>query len=79
MTGTPAEPLLPALSLQLALTDPPPPNVPELHEAMPDRLSEPLAWKSTGWLYHPFESGPRESATETDGRVPSYLIGPKLA
>ena len=53
-------------------------ELPELHEAIPERLSEPLAWKSTGWLYQPFESGPRESATDTDGRVPSYLIGPKV-
>jgi hypothetical protein len=78
LTPTLPEEVLPALSVQLAATDPPPPNVPELQDAIPERLSEPLAWKSTGWLYQPFESGPRESETETDGRVASYLIGPKL-
>jgi hypothetical protein len=46
---------------------------------MPERLSVPDAWKSTGWLYQPFESGPRESERPTAGGVASYLIGPKLA
>src|SRR5436853_312945 len=42
---------------------------------MPDRLSEPLAWKSTGWLYHPFESGPRLAAPPvTVGGVAAFLI-----
>jgi len=59
--------------VQLAATDPPPPIVPELQEAMPERLSLPDAWKSTGWLYQPFESGPRESERLTDGGVASYL------
>ena len=53
--------LLPALSVQLAPTEPPPPIVPELQEAMPERLSLPDAWKSTGWLYQLPESGPRAS------------------
>src|SRR5512143_2112780 len=74
----PAVPTLPALSVQLALTEPPPPNVPELHEAIWERLSLPDAWKSTGWLYQPFASGPRERETDTAGGVASYLIGPKL-
>jgi hypothetical protein len=59
--------------VQLAATDPPPPIVPELHDAMPERLSLPDAWKSTGRLYQPFESGPRESERLTAGGVASYL------
>ncbi len=77
LTGTPALAVLPALSLQLALTDPPPLNVPELHDAMPDKLSVPAALKSTGWLYQSPESGPRDSETPTAGFVASYWIGPK--
>ena len=77
MTETPAEPVFPALSVQL-----PPPDpgiVPPEHDAIPERLSLPLAPKSTGWLYQLPESGPRESEMLTDGGVASYLIGPKLA
>ena len=47
--------------------------VPELHEAIPDRLSLPLALKSTGWLYQLPESGPRDREMLTDGGVASYL------
>jgi hypothetical protein len=65
--------------VQLALTALPPPKLPELQDAIPDRLSLPLAVKSTGWLYQLPESGPRDSATATDGGVASYWIGPKLA
>ena len=71
--GTPAPPTFPALSVQLGLADPPPPIVPDVQDAIPERLSLPLAWKSTGWLYQPPESGPRESDTDTDGGVASYL------
>jgi len=74
---TPTEAELPALSRQVA--DPLPGMVPPLHDAIPERLSLPLAPKSTGWLYQSPKSGPRESAAETDGGVASYLIGPKLA
>ena len=77
MIETPAEAELPALSVQ------PPPEepgiVPPEHDAMPDRLSLPLALKSTGWLYQLPESGPRESEMLTDGGVASYRIGPKVA
>jgi hypothetical protein len=73
-TTTPADAVLPALSVQLA--DVLPGIVPDVHEAIPDRLSLPLALKSTGWLYQLPESGPRESETLTDGGVASYLIGP---
>jgi hypothetical protein len=59
--------------LQLADTDPPPPIVPELHDAMPERLSLPVALKSTGWLYQLPESGPRASERDTAGGVASYL------
>ena len=72
--GTPALPTLPALSVQLAETPLPPPNVPELQLATPERLSLPRAAKPTGWLYQPFESGPRASETETAGGVASYLM-----
>jgi len=78
-TPTPAEAELPALSVQLAVPEPPPPSVPPLHEAIPERLSLPLAPKSTGCLYQSPKSGPRESEALTDGGVASYLIGPKLA
>jgi hypothetical protein len=46
---------------------------------MPDRLSLPDAWKSTGWLYQPSESGPRESERLTAGGVASYLIDPEVS
>jgi hypothetical protein len=75
-TPTPADAELPALSVQLALELPG--MVPPLHDAIPERLSLPLALKSTGWLYQSPESGPRDNETLTDGGVPSYLIGPKL-
>jgi hypothetical protein len=77
-TPTPAEAELPALSVQVAVPDPPPPIVPPLHEAIPERLSLPPAPKSTGWLYQSPKSGPRETEALTDGGVASYLIGPKL-
>jgi hypothetical protein len=71
LTLTPADAELPALSVQ------PPPlepgTVPLLHDAMPERLSLPLTLKSTGWLYQSPTSGPRASATLTDGGVASYL------
>src|SRR5262245_4251055 len=76
-TETPALPVLPALSVQLAVA--PPLTVPELQEAIPERLSLPRALKSTGWLYQSPESGPRERETPTEGGVASYRIGPKLA
>jgi hypothetical protein len=59
--------------VQLAVADPPPPMVPELQDAIPDRLSLPDAVKSTGWLYQLPASGPRASAIDTEGRVASYL------
>jgi hypothetical protein len=68
--------VFPAASVQLAPVLPG--IVPDEHEAIPDRLSLPLALKSTGWLYQLPESGPRESEMLTDGGVASYLIGPKL-
>jgi hypothetical protein len=77
-TLTPVDAELPALSVQVAVADPPP-TVPPLQDAMPERLSLPLAPKSTGWLYQSPESGPRESEALTDGGVASYLIGPKPA
>ena len=40
---------------------------------MPDVASVPLTANSTGWLYQPFESGPRVAATLADGGVASYL------
>src|SRR5438128_6325361 len=75
---TPVEVRLPALSVQLAEAEPPLLKVPPLHDATPERLSLPLALKSTGWLYQLPKSGPRDSDTLTDGGVASYLIGPKL-
>ena len=72
-TPTPAEAELPALSVQLAVPEPPPPSVPRCTTAIPERLSLPLALKSTGWLYQSPTSGPRESEALTDGGVASYL------
>jgi hypothetical protein len=77
LTPTPALAELPALSVQLAVADPPP-IVPDVHEAIPERLSVPEALKSTGWLYQSPESGPRDKEMPTEGGVASYLIGPKL-
>jgi hypothetical protein len=75
-TPTPAEAELPALSVQVAVELPG--TVPPLHDAIPERLSLPLALKSTGWLYQSPESGPRDRDALTEGGVASYLIGPKL-
>ena len=69
LIDTPPDAVLPALSVQLALADPPPPNVPELQDAIPERLSLPDALKPTGWLYQSPESGPRDSETWTEGGV----------
>jgi hypothetical protein len=38
----------------------------------PEPESEPLAVAATGWLYQPFASGGRASATLTEGAVASY-------
>src|SRR5437870_4182654 len=76
-TDTPAEPVFPAASVQLAPDEPG--IVPEEHDAIPERLSLPLALKSTGWLYQSPKSGPRDKEMPTDGGVASYLIGPKFA
>ena len=82
LIATPVELTLPALSVQLAPTEPEGPSgplyVPELQEAIPERPSLPLAVNPTGWLYQPFASGPRASDAKTLGGVESYLIGPKL-
>jgi hypothetical protein len=77
MPPTPADAVFPALSVQLAAV--PPGIVPDVHDAIPERLSLPWAAKSTGWLYQLPESGPRETETLTEGGVASYLIGPKFA
>jgi hypothetical protein len=55
--------------------------VPDVHDAIPERLSLPLAVKSTGWLYQFPESGPRDREMLTEGGVASYLkpIGEPLA
>jgi hypothetical protein len=77
LTDAPADAELPALSVQLPPDEPG--IVPPEQDAIPERLSDPDAEKSTGWLYQSPESGPRESEMLTEGGVASYLIGPKLA
>src|SRR5690349_24974241 len=71
LTPTPAVPVLTALSVPLAAD--PPGIVPEVHDAMPERLSLPDAVKPTGWLYQSPKSGPRDRETLTAGGVASYL------
>src|SRR6266480_2289575 len=71
-TPTPAEAELPALSVHVAVPEPPPPSVPPLHEAIPERLSLPLVPKWTGRLYELPKSRPRDTGRLTEGGVASY-------
>jgi hypothetical protein len=76
-TPTPADAVLPALSVQLPELFPG--IVPDVQDAMPERLSLPEVVKLTGRLYQSPKSGPREREMLTDGGVASYLMGPKVA
>ena len=76
LNATVCDALLPALSVQLAVSDAVslsgPEYVPPLHEAIPAVASVPVTDSATGWLYHPAASGGRASATLRTGGVESY-------
>ncbi len=72
------EALLPALSLQVPVTVAPPlsgpPYVPPpVQDATPEAPSSPETPTSTGFVYHPLESGSRAGETLTPGGEESFL------
>lgn len=71
-----ADPVLPALSVQLPETEAEPLSGPEyvadVQPERPDTLSLPEKPTATAWLYHPFASAPRAGEAVTDGGVASY-------
>jgi hypothetical protein len=70
------EPVLPALSVQEPETVTFPPSgplyVPDVQDATPDPPSSPVKLNETGFVYHPFESGPRAGPPVTPGGDPSF-------
>jgi hypothetical protein len=73
----PAVPTFPAASVQLADTDTCAPSGPAYGEGptqtgLPLVASLAVATKDSAWLYHPFESAPREGERVTLGLVASY-------
>jgi len=70
---------LPALSVQVPLTEADPVSGPEyvacVHVSTPEVASVPEKPTKTAWLYQPFESGLRPALPVAVGAVESYLMG----
>jgi hypothetical protein len=70
------DPVLPAVSVHEPETVTAPPSGPlyvaDVHDATPDVPSSPVKLNETGFVYQPFESGPRAGEPLTPGGDESF-------